>query len=101
MVSPPSRSWAEVRADLDRVRERRLRRGWRGPCEAGVGVNPEFGQPLIQKCHEPGQLFEGGLFGMVLCPEHEGLKELWKQQEMTVQRDKLAKAKIDKGRSSQ
>lgn len=49
---------------------------WRGPCEAGTAINDEFGKPLIEHCNEPGRWFSGGfLFGMVLCPEHEELKD--------------------------
>jgi len=59
--------------------------GWRGPCEAGLGINGEFGKPLVKMCNEPGKWFAGGFaFGMVLCPEHEHLKERVDQMAMQI-----------------
>lgn len=57
-------------------RARRSNMSWRGPCEAGVAINDDFGKPLVRLCNEPGRWFAGGFaFGMMLCKEHESLKE--------------------------
>lgn len=71
-------------------------RRWRGPCEAGTAINDEFGKPLVKHCGEPGKWFSGGfLFGMVLCPEHEGLKDRVDEMAMRV-----TELRVDKKRKA-
>lgn len=66
--------------------------GWRGPCEAGTSINEQFGKPLVQHCGKPGRWFAGGfLFGVVLCPEHEGVQERVKDMAMHVDAAKVEK----------
>lgn len=57
---------------------------WRGACEAGIAIQDKFGAPLIQYCHAPGRWFKGGLFGFILCEEHEYLKQRWSELAMQV-----------------
>lgn len=80
------------RAADTRRRAKQANRGWEGPCEAGVGVNDDFGTPLIQVCRQPGKWFTGGFaFGLVLCPEHESLKERVEELAMHVEQVRAKK----------
>lgn len=58
-----------------------------GPCEAGIDVEQNSGQPRIVKCHRPGRLIEGGLFGFMLCDLHEHLVEEWRKRYLTMLED--------------
>ena len=77
----------------------RTNAGWTVPCEAGTAVNDEFGKPLVQHCGQPGKWFSGGfLFGMVLCREHEDLKDRVDAMAMHVQELRAKKQVRPNGR---